>query len=162
MRANYSQLAPESFKAMMALEGTLTLDTTIKELVKLHISQINGCTFCTDMHVKEAKLHGERELRLYHLPVWRESPLFTDKERAALEWAEKLTRLEGSHVSDADYAQVSAQFDEKELAELTFVITVINACVITVINAWNRLGVAYATDPGSADKMMGLDKAGLQ
>ena len=162
MRANYSQLAPESFKAMMALEGTLTLDTTIKELVKLHISQINGCTFCTDMHAKEAKLHGERELRLYHLPVWRESPLFTDKERAALEWAEKLTRLEGSHVSDADYAQVSAQFDEKELAELTFVITVINACVITVINAWNRLGVAYATDPGSADKMMGLDKAGLQ
>lgn len=69
MRANYSQLAPESFKAMMALEGTLTLDTTIKELVKLHISQINGCTFCTDMHAKEAKLHGERELRLYHLPV---------------------------------------------------------------------------------------------
>lgn len=154
MRANYSQLAPESFKAMMALEGTLILDTTIKELVKLHISQINECTFCTDMHAKEAKLHGERELRLYHLPVWRESPLFTDKERAALEWAEKLTRLEGSHVSDADYAQVSAQFDEKELAELTF--------VITVINAWNRLGVAYATDPGSADKMMGLDKAGLQ
>ncbi len=88
MRANYpAELAPESYKAMMALEGTLTLETALKELVKLRVSQINGCAFCTDMHAKEAKLNGERELRLYHVPVWRESNLFTEKERAALEWA---------------------------------------------------------------------------
>ena len=154
MRANYPELAPESYKAMMALEGTLTLETALKELVKLHVSQINGCAFCTDMHAKEAKLNGERELRLYHVPVWRESNLFTEKERAALEWAEKLTRLDGGHVTDTDYQEVRQYFDDKELAELTF--------VITAINAWNRLGVAYAAVPGSADKMMGLDKAGLE
>ena len=88
------------------------------------------------------------------LPVWRESNLFTEKERAALEWAEKLTRLDNGHVTDADYQEVRQYFDDKELAELTF--------VITAINAWNRLGVAYAAVPGSADKMMGLDKAGLE
>ena len=154
MRANYPELVPESYKAMMALEGTLTLETTLKELVKLRVSQINGCAFCTDMHAKEAKLNGERELRLYHVPVWRESNLFNEKERAALEWAEKLTRLDGGHVTDADYQEVRQYFDDKELAELTF--------VITAINAWNRLGVAYAAVPGSADKMMGLDKAGLE
>ena len=81
---------------------------------------------------QEAKLNGERELRLYHVPVWRESNLFTEKERAALEWAEKLTRLDGGHVTDADYQEVRQYFDDKELAELTF--------VITAINAWNRSG----------------------
>ena len=106
------------------------------------------------MHVKEAKLHGERELRLYHLPVWRESALFSEKERAALQWAETLTRLADHHVSDADYAAVRAYFDEEELVALTH--------VINTINTWNRLNAAFATPAGGMDNIMGLDKAGLK
>ena len=81
MRLNYSQHTIASYKALLALEASLSLDTTLKDLVKLRVSQINGCVFCVDMHVKEAKLHGERELRLHHLAVWRELSLFNGKER---------------------------------------------------------------------------------
>ena len=154
MRLHYSQYALDTYKALLALEASLTLDSTLKDLVKLRVSQINGCTFCVDMHVKEAKLHGERELRLYHLPVWRESALFNDKERAALQWAETLTRLADHHVSDADYAAVRAHFDEEELVALTH--------VINTINTWNRLNAAFATPAGGMDNIMGLDKAGLK
>ena len=153
MRLNYSQHAIASYKALLALEASLSLDTTLKDLVKLRVSQINGCVFCVDMHVKEAKLHGERELRLHHLAVWRESSLFNGKERAALQWAERLTRLADQAVSDADYAAVRAHFDEEELVALTH--------VINTINVWNRLNVAFATPAGSMDSLMGLDKAGL-
>ena len=153
MRLNYSQHAIASYKALLALEASLSLDTTLKDLVKLRVSQINGCVFCVDMHVKEAKLHGERELRLHHLAVWRESSLFNGKERAALQWAERLTRLADQAVSDADYAVVRAHFDEEELVALTH--------VINTINVWNRLNVAFATPAGSMDSLMGLDRAGL-
>ena len=153
MRLNYSQHAIASYKAMLALEASLNLDSTLKDLVKLRVSQINGCVFCVDMHVKEAKLHGERELRLHHLAVWRESSLFNGKERAARQWAERLTRLADQTVSDADYAAVRAHFDEEELVALTH--------VINTINVWNRLNVAFATPAGSMDSLMGLDKAGL-
>nr|WP_314537941.1 carboxymuconolactone decarboxylase family protein [uncultured Ottowia sp.] len=153
MRLNYSQHAIASYKALLALEASLSLDTTLKDLVKLRVSQINGCVFCVDMHVKEAKLHGERELRLHHLAVWRESSLFNGKERAALQWAERLTRLADQAVSDADYAAVRAHFDDEELVALTH--------VINTINVWNRLNVAFATPAGSMDSLMGLDRAGL-
>ena len=153
MRLHYSQHALASYKALLALEASLSLDSTLKDLVKLRVSQINGCVFCVDMHVKEAKLHGERELRLHHLAVWRESALFNGKERAALQWAERLTRLADQAVSDADYAAVRAHFDEEELVALTH--------VINTINVWNRLNVAFATPAGSMDSLMGLDKAGL-
>lgn len=153
MRLNYSQHAIASYKALLALEASLNLDSTLKDLVKLRVSQINGCVFCVDMHVKEAKLHGERELRLHHLAVWRESSLFSGKERAALQWAERLTRLADQAVSDADYAAVRAHFDDEELVALTH--------VINTINVWNRLNVAFATPAGSMDSLMGLDKAGL-
>ena len=153
MRLNYSQHAIASYKALLALEASLNLDSTLKDLVKLRVSQINGCVFCVDMHVKEAKLHGERELRLHHLAVWRESSLFSGKERAALQWAERLTRLADQAVGDADYAAVRAHFDEEELVALTH--------VINTINVWNRLNVAFATPAGSMDSLMGLDKAGL-
>ena len=148
---------------MLALEASLKLDNPLKDLIKIRVSQINGCVFCVDMHVcvfcvdmhvKEAKLHGERELRLYHLPVWRESALFSEKERAALQWAETLTRLADHHVSDADYAAVRAYFDEEELVALTH--------VINTINTWNRLNAAFATPAGGMDNIMGLDKAGLK
>ena len=153
MRLHYAQYAPETYQAMLALEASLQLDNTLKDLVKIRVSQINGCIFCVDMHAKEAKLHGERELRLYHLPVWRESALFSAKERAALTWAEKLTHLAGQHISDEDYASVRAHFDEAELVALTW--------VINAINTWNRMNAAFATPAGGMDKIMGLDKAGL-
>ena len=139
---------------MLALEASLKLDNPLKDLIKIRVSQINGCVFCVDMHVKEAKLHGERELRLYHLPVWRESALFSEKERAALQWAETLPRLADHPVSDADYAAVRAHFDEEELVALTH--------VINTINTWNRLNAAFAPPAGGMDNIMGLDKAGLK
>lgn len=125
----------------------------LAHLVMLRASQINGCAFCVDMHVKEAKIHGDRELRLHHVAVWRESPLFSEQERAALEWTEALTQLSPHGVSDAIYASVREQFSEQELSELTF--------LVVAINGWNRLNVAFRTVPGSADKQFGLDKAGL-
>ena len=154
MRLHYSQYATATYQALLALEASLKLDNPLKDLIKIRVSQTNGCVFCVDMHVKEAKLHGERELRLYHLPVWRESALFSEKERAALQWAETLTRLADHHVSDADYAAVRAYFDEEELVALTH--------VINTINTWNRLNAAFATPAGGMDNIMGLDKAGLK
>jgi AhpD family alkylhydroperoxidase len=122
-------------------------------LVDIRASQLNGCAFCLDMHVKQARMRDERELRLHHLAVWRESPLFTPKERAALAWTEALTRIKPEGVSDAAYAEAREHFSEEELSELTF--------RVAAINGWNRLGVAFRAPPGSKDKMLGLDKAGL-
>ena len=153
MRLHYSQHATATYQALLALEASLKLDNPLKDLIKIRVSQINGCVFCVDMHVKEAKLHGERELRLYHLPVWRESALFSEKERAALQWAENLTRISKQGIRDADYAAVRTHFDEEELVALTH--------VINTINVWNRLNVAFATPAGSMDSLMGLEKAGL-
>ena len=155
-RLNYQQLSAPAAQALFqfskVVEG-LEIDPLIKELIKIRSSQLNGCLFCLDMHVKEAKLHGEQELRLYHLTAWRESPLFTEKERAALEWTELLTKIGAHGVEDTDYANALRHFSEKELSDLTF--------GVTAINAWNRLGVAFRTTPGAFDKMLGLDKAGL-
>jgi alkylhydroperoxidase family enzyme len=105
------------------------------------------------MHSKEAKIHGERELRLYHLAAWRESTLFSPRERAALAWTEALTKLPEGGVSDEIYDRVRGQLSEKEISDLTF--------QIMVINSWNRASVAFRAVPGSADKAYGLDKAGL-
>ena len=135
------------------LKGT-TLDETLLGLVHHRASQINGCAFCLDMDVKEAKLRGERELRLHHVAVWRESTLFSARERAALEWTETLTRLPEGGVGDEIYGRVRELFSEKELAELTL--------AIGVINVFNRLNVAFRTVPGTMDQMFGLDKAGLR
>ena len=154
MRLHYAQHATATYQALLALEASLKLDNPLKDLIKIRVSQINGCVFCVDMHVKEAKLHGERELRLYHLPVWRESALFRDKELAALQWEETLTRMTDHPVSDADYAAVRAHFAEEELVALTH--------VINTINTWNRLNAAFATPAGGMDNIMGLDKAGLK
>ena len=109
--------------------------------------------FCVDMHVKEATLHGERPLRLHHVAVWRESTLFSPRERAALAWTELLTQLPAHGVPEADYQAARAEFSEAELAALSF--------AIVAINGWNRLSVGFAVVPGSQDKLYGLDKAGL-
>ena len=155
-RIDFYTASPEALKAMLALEtavSRLPLEKSLIELVKLRASQINGCAFCVDMHVKEAKIHGERELRLHHVAVWRESPLFSAQERAALEWTEALTQLSPHGVSDAIYASVREQFSEQELSDLSF--------LVVAINGWNRLSVAFRNVPGSADKQFGLDKADL-
>jgi len=137
----------------LSMAVSKAIDPTIAHLVEIRSSQLNGCLLCLDMHVKQAKLHGERELRLHHLAAWRESPLFNAKERAALAWTEALTRIAPEGVSDALYAEVREQFSEKELSDLTY--------QVMVINAWNRAGVAFRTPPGSLDKAYGLDRAGL-
>jgi len=155
-RLDYFALSPKASGKYAEFSMLLTRSpflAPLAHLVMLRASQINGCAFCVDMHVKEAKIHGERELRLHHVAVWRESPLFSAQERAALEWTEALTQLSPHGVSDAIYANVREQFSEQELSELTF--------LVVAINGWNRLNVAFRTVPGSADKQFGLDKAGL-
>jgi AhpD family alkylhydroperoxidase len=129
------------------------LDKSLSLLVDIRASQLNGCAFCLDMHVKQSALHRERPLRVHHIAVWRESPLFTPKERAALEWTEALTLLGREGVSDAVYRAVREQFNEDELLELTF--------RVMAINGWNRLNVAFQTVPGSKDKVLGLERAGI-
>lgn len=156
-RLEYTQLSASAAQAMMALskavEG-LDVDVKLRELVKIRVSQLNGCLFCLDMHVKESRLHGDRELRLHHLAVWHESPLFTETEKAALEWAELLTRFDPRGVSDEAYQRALRHFSEKQLSDLTF--------VVLNINAWNRLGVAFRATPGAYDRLYGLDRAGLE
>lgn len=155
-RLDYFTLSPKAsgkYVEFSMLLNKTPLLAEIAHLVTLRASQINGCGFCVDMHVKEAKIHGERELRLHHVAIWRESPLFSPRERAALEWTEALTQLAPHGVSDTIYASVREQFSEQELSDLTF--------LVVAINGWNRLNVAFRTVPGSADKQFGLDKAGL-
>lgn len=155
-RINYAQQSPELFQKLQALSMALkdsAIEPKTRDLVTLRASQMNGCAFCVDMHVKEARIHGESELRLHHVAIWRESPLFAPRERAALAWTEVLTRLPEQGVPDDIFEHVRAQFSEKELSDLTF--------AVMAINAWNRAGIAFRTVPGSADKAYGLDKAGL-
>jgi len=155
-RLNYAQLSPELVKKLTAFTMELkesSMEQTIKDLVEIRASQINGCSFCVDMHSKEAKIHGERELRLYHVAAWRESTLFSPRERAALAWTEAVTKLSDTGVPDELYEKVRGQLSEKEVSDLTF--------QVMAINAWNRISVAVKAVPGSADRLYGLDKAGL-
>lgn len=155
-RINYMQQSPELFKKFIEF-NTLVKDSVIEEpirdLVAIRASQLNGCAFCLDMHVKQAKIHGERELRIHHLSVWRESTLFIPRERAALAWAEVLTKLPEQGVSDEIFERVRGQLSEKEISDLTF--------AVMAINAWNRVNVGFRTVPGTHDKAFGLDKAKL-
>lgn len=155
-RINYMQQSPEFFKKMMEFsnaEKDSSIEESILHLVHIRASQINGCGFCLDMHIKQAKIHGERELRLYHISIWRESSLFNPRERAALAWTEILTKLPEHGVPDDIYNRVREHLSEKELSDLSF--------SIMAINAWNRINVAFKTVPGSADAAFGLTKASL-
>jgi AhpD family alkylhydroperoxidase len=155
-RINYIQQSPELFRKFVAF-GIAVKESSIKasicELVSLRASQMNGCGFCVDMHVKQAKIDGERELRLHHIAVWRESTLFSPRERAALAWTEVLTKLPEDGVPDEMFERVRTQFSEKELSDLTF--------HVMAINGWNRANVAFRTVPGSSDAAFGLQKADL-
>jgi AhpD family alkylhydroperoxidase len=155
-RVNYIHESPELFKAFMALSSAVkesSIEEKIRDLVAIRASQMNGCAFCLDMHIKQAKIHGERELRLHHIAAWRESTLFAPRERAALAWAEALTRLPEQGVPDEIFERVRGQLSEKEISDLTF--------SIMLINAWNRINIGFKTVPGSSDAAFGLDKAGL-
>lgn len=130
--------APESMRAMLALEEHVRscgLERELIDLVKTRASQINGCAFCVHMHTRDARTHGETEERLYLLSAWRESPLYSDRERAALEWTESLTLLADTRAPDPAYAALEAQFDPTERVKLTL--------LITTINSWNRFAVGF-------------------
>ena len=135
VRLAVDTLAPHINRAMNALDAAsreVGLESSLLELVRARASQLNGCAYCVDTHSKDAREAGESERRLYALPVWRETPFFTARERAALELTEAATRLTDGHVGDEVFARAAARFDATELAELIW--------TITVINAWNRLG----------------------
>lgn len=138
-RLDYAAAAPDLLKAMLGLETALaasSLEPALRELVKIRASQLNACAFCLEMHTREALAAGEDPTRLHVLAAWRESPLFSDRERAALAWTEQLTRLSEKGAPDAAFAPVRAAFDDRGLAELTF--------LIGAINTWNRLSVGFA------------------
>ncbi len=135
--------AQEAQKAMHAIEKYLAesgLDHSLIHLMKMRASQINGCAYCIDMHSKDARALGETEQRLYELDAWRETPFYTDKERAALAWTEAVTLVSETHVPDFVYEEVRKYFNEAEIVDLTL--------VVTTINAWNRLAIALRAVPG--------------
>ena len=137
-RLNPYQAAPEAMKALVALENYVQhsgLDHSLIDLVKTRASQINGCAYCIHMHTREARARGETEERLYVLDAWHESPLYSERERAALAWTEAVTLLAETHVPDRVYDQARAQFSEAELVNLTL-------CV-AAINAWNRVAISF-------------------
>lgn len=136
-RINVYAAAPDAMEAMMAVEASVMtsgLEASLTELVKMRASQINGCAFCIDMHAQNARARGETEQRLYLLNAWRDSPLFSPRERAALEWTESVTNIAETHAPNDAYEAAAAHFEEKELAYLTV--------VIAQINAWNRIAIA--------------------
>jgi AhpD family alkylhydroperoxidase len=141
-RLDFYNASPEGVKALIALDASVSklgLEPSLIDLVKLRASQINGCAYCIDVHTREARDRGEAERRLYLLASWREAPLFTDRERAALAWTEALTLIASSHAPDADYAAALAQFSEAELVNLSL--------AVVTINAWNRLGIGFRKSP---------------
>ena len=143
-RLDFRKASPQADKAMMGLHMFVRncgLDHTLLELVKLRASQLNGCAHCIDMHTKELRADGESEQRLYLLNAWEESPFYSDRERAALAWTEALTLVTEGHVPDQAYELARAQFNEQELANLTF--------AIVAINGANRINIAFRTVPGS-------------
>ena len=130
-------------RAMLNLSAEVEgkLDRRLFELVKIRASQINGCAYCLDMHTKDARRAGETEQRIYALSAWRETPFFSERERAALEWTEHVTRVADTHVPDEVYERAAAQFDEAELVALTM--------GVIVINSWNRLSISFRPPVGS-------------
>lgn len=136
-RWNYAKVTPGLYEAMDAVEQFISgcgLERTLYELIKLRISQINGCAYCIDMHWKDLRALGESEQRLYGLDAWEESGYYTARERAALQWAEAVNDLRASHVSDAEYAAAASELSVADLALI--------ALVVAQINSWNRLSIA--------------------
>lgn len=141
-RMSYAKASPAAYKAMSELQGYVEksgLEQSLLELVKMRASQINGCAYCLKMHSRDARKAGESEERLYLLDAWREAPLYSDRERAALAWTEALTLVTQGHVPDAVFAEARAQFSEEELMNLTL--------AVVAINGWNRIAIAFRSVP---------------
>jgi len=139
-RLNYFKVAPNLMQSVLALNKEVDssgLDKRLLHLVKLRASQINGCSYCVNLHSREARQDGETEQRVHLVAAWRESPVFTARERAALAWTEKLTRLADGPIEDEDFEHVRQHFDDAELVKLTV--------AIGLINTWNRLAVPFRT-----------------
>lgn len=142
-RIDLAHVSAEAMRAMLGLETYMrgsSLEPSLYELVKLRASMINGCAYCVDMHTKDARYAGETEQRLYAVSVWRETPFFTPRERAALAWTDALTDIAHGGVPDALYEQVRTKFDERELVDLTM--------AVVTINSWNRLAVSLRAPVG--------------
>ena len=155
-RLNHFETAPALTKALMDASMAAyktSIDPLIKSLIDIRASQLNGCAFCLDMHIKQAKIKGERELRIYHVAIWRESPLFNAKEKAALALTEALTKLPDTGISNELYQATKEHFTDVEISELTY--------SIGLINFWNRMQILAQVEPGSQDTAFGLTKAGL-
>jgi AhpD family alkylhydroperoxidase len=143
-RLTQPKVAEGARQTMLGLERYLaetSLDVKLRDLLRLRVSQMNGCAYCIDMHWKDLRKLGETEQRLYGLDAWRESPYYSDRERAALAWAEALTDITDGHVPDAVFDEVRKQFSEAELVELTM--------TVTTINAWNRIAISFRYPAGS-------------
>ena len=144
-RIDAGKVSPAAYHAMLGLETFVrkssNLERSLLELVRYHASQINGCAYCIDMHTKDARAAGETEQRLYGLSAWHESPYYTDRERAALQWAEVITLISETHASDEDYEDVLTEFEGEELVKLTM--------AIIAINGWNRLAIAFRPEVGT-------------
>jgi AhpD family alkylhydroperoxidase len=143
-RIDYLKSARGAYHAMLGIEHYLQqcgLEESLLHLIKLRVSQLNGCAYCIDMHWKDLRATGESEQRLYGLDAWEESPYYTDRERAAFAWAESVTNIQDGHVPDAVFEHVKNFFNDKELADLTL--------AVTAINSWNRLSIAARTVPGT-------------
>jgi AhpD family alkylhydroperoxidase len=140
----YEKAAPGALQAMYSLQNYVEecgLEKSLIELVKTRASQINGCAFCIDMHTKDARANGETEQRLYALNAWRETPFYTDRERAALAWTEAVTLISEGHVPEDVFEQARAQFSDEELVNLTI--------AVVAINGWNRLSIAFRVPAGT-------------
>ena len=143
-RIDYLKSARGAYHALLGIEHYLQqcgLEESLQNLIKLRVSQINGCAYCIDMHWKDLRASGEGEQRLYGLDAWEESPYYTERERAALAWAESVTNIQEGHVPDGVFEHVKEFFNDKELADLTL--------AVTAINSWNRLSIAARTVPGT-------------
>jgi AhpD family alkylhydroperoxidase len=143
-RIDVTKVAPEAYQAMAGLQRYVRqsgLEPPLLELVRMRASQINGCAYCIDMHSKDARAAGESEQRLYALDAWRETPFYTDRERAALAWSEAVTLVSEGHVPDEVYEFARKQFSEKEIVDLTL--------AVAEINAWNRIAISLRAVPGT-------------
>ena len=142
-RFNYTKNAPQAVKGLRKLENYVHnsgIESSLNELVKTKASQINGCAYCIDMHTKDARKAGETEQRLYGLCAWRETPFYTERERAALAWTEALTLISENEILDSLYEATCKYFTEKEIVDLSF--------AIVAINSWNRLAIGFRKVPG--------------
>ena len=137
-RIDYFSVKPDFISQLRTITRTqesFELDSKLRALIETRVSQINGCAYCTDLHSREAQERGEEQHRLDSLPVWRESPFFTGRERAALAWAESVTRIADTHAGDAEYQALTAQFTETEIVELSL--------SISLANFWNRMASGF-------------------